>query len=245
MSTYLWINILTISVPLIATFDRRLQFHHRWYALWPAIIFTGLFFILWDIYFTGLQVWSFNPEHLVGINILNLPIEEWLFFITIPYATVFTYDALKRYVKLNLNLVLLNNITIILALILFTIAIMNLDKIYTSVTFILTAIFLIMQVYILGSKFLGHFYLSYLIIFLFPFLLVNGILTGSFIHEPVVLYNNLENLSIRIFTIPVEDFIYGMLLYLMNVSIFEKIIELWDPENNRFHLTQEQAYLKL
>ncbi|MCB0284031.1 MAG: lycopene cyclase domain-containing protein [Calditrichaeota bacterium] len=245
MSTYLWINILTISVPLIATFDRRLKFHHRWYALWPSITLTGLFFILWDIYFTGLNVWSFNPEHLIGVTIFNLPLEEWLFFVTIPYAIVFTYDALRKYVKLNLNQTLINNVTIILALILFTIAIMNLEKIYTSVTFILTAIFLLMQVYIMGSKFLGHFYLSYIIIFMFPFLIVNGILTGSFVNEPVVLYNNAENLSLRIFTIPIEDFIYGMLLYLMNVSIYEKIIELWDPVNNRVQLNQQQAYLNL
>jgi ligand-binding SRPBCC domain-containing protein len=62
------------------------------------------------------------------------------------------------------------------------------------------------------------------VIFLFPFLIVNGILTGSFLADPVVWYNNQENLALRIFTIPIEDFVYGLLLFLMNVTIYEKLM---------------------
>ncbi len=71
-------------------------------------------------------------------------------------------------------------------------------------------------------KFLGKFYLSYLFI-LIPFVLVNGILTGTGIESPVVWYNDAENLGIRLGTIPVEDTIYGMMLILMNVTIFETL----------------------
>jgi lycopene cyclase domain-containing protein len=174
----------------------------------------------------------------LGIKLFNLPLEEWLFFITIPYAIVFTYDCLKRVVTMKLNRQFINSITIILALVLLTIAIMYVDRFYTSVTFFLTAMFLLMQIYIFESKYMGHFYLSYLVIFMFPFLLVNGVLTGSFVTEPVVLYNNSENLAIRVFTIPVEDFVYGMLLYLMNVTIFEKIQEFFEPAESRVLITQ-------
>jgi lycopene cyclase domain-containing protein len=47
--------------------------------------------------------------------------------------------------------------------------------------------------------------------------IVNGILTS----KPVVVYNNLENMNIRIGTIPVEDFFYNMTLLLMNIGLYE------------------------
>ncbi len=70
---------------------------------------------------------------------------------------------------------------------------------------------------------MGRFYFAFGFI-LIPFLLVNGILTGSFIEGEVVWYNEKEIQGIRIATIPFEDVFYGMLLLLCNISIFEWLI---------------------
>lgn len=67
---------------------------------------------------------------------------------------------------------------------------------------------------------MSRFYAAYLVI-LIPFTIVNGLLTGSWIGEPVVWYNNDENLAVRFLTIPVEDVFYGMLMLGMSVSIYE------------------------
>jgi lycopene cyclase domain-containing protein len=56
------------------------------------------------------------------------------------------------------------------------------------------------------------------LIALIPFLIVNGLLTSL----PVVLYNNTENLGIRIYSIPVEDVIYGYVLLLGTIVIMQQ-----------------------
>ena len=48
---------------------------------------------------------------------------------------------------------------------------------------------------------------------------VNGLLTGL----PVLIYNNLENLKIRVGTIPFEDFFYHLVYMLLMILIYEKI----------------------
>ena len=220
MYTYLLINIFSISIPLIASFDKRLNLHKQWKYLFPGMFITHAFFVAWDVLYTYWGIWGFNPKYLTGINLINLPIEEWMFFISIPYACVFTYYSLNYLFKKDYLGKYANGISLVLAAILITVAVFNYSKLYTSVTFGLTAIFLLLHVYVFKSKYLGRFYFSYLFI-LIPFFIVNGLLTGSFIAEEVVWYDDSQNLGIRIFTIPVEDSVYGLLLILMNVSFFE------------------------
>lgn len=218
--TYLLINLFSILIPFVASFDKRLDFYKQWKFLFPAIFITLAFFINWDVLYTYLGVWGFNPKYLTGINLINLPIEEWLFFITIPYACVFTYTSLNYLIKKDYFKDYEKIISWTLILVLLVVGLVNYNRIYTSFTFITTSIFIILHLYVFKSTYLSRFYFAYMII-LFPFLIVNGILTGSFIDEQVVWYDNTQNLGIRIFTIPIEDSVYGLLLILMNVTFFE------------------------
>jgi lycopene cyclase domain-containing protein len=60
-------------------------------------------------------------------------------------------------------------------------------------------------------------------ILLIPFFIVNGILTGSGLPQPIVWYNNAENIGIRLWTIPVEDIFYGFELMFINVYLYEML----------------------
>jgi lycopene cyclase domain-containing protein len=217
---YIFINLGAICIPFIAGFNRRLRFYKEWRFLFPALLLTMLVFIPWDMLKTHLAVWGFNPRYLVGFYIGNLPVEEWLFFIAIPYACLFTYHSLNYLVKKDYICKYADRITILLAILLLIIGLMNTGRIYTSITFVSTGGFLFFHRFFIHAGYMGRFYLMYLVT-LIPFFMVNGLLTGSFIPEEVVYYDNTQNLGIRLGTIPVEDMVYGLLLLLMNVSWFE------------------------
>lgn len=220
--TYLFINAASLAIPLAFSFERRIQFFGQWKFWSLSIIIPGAFFIAWDVIFTNWGIWGFNSSYITGVYLLDLPIEEWLFFFCIPYACLFTYTALNHLFLKEINRRVTALITFSLAGILLLVLCFNMDKAYTSTTFSLLLLALLVHYWWIPGSYLGKFYIVYAFI-LIPFFIVNGVLTGSFIEGEVVWYNNQENLGLRIFTIPVEDTFYGMLLILMNVTIFESL----------------------
>ncbi|MEC4050830.1 lycopene cyclase domain-containing protein [Flavobacterium sp. SUN046] len=215
---YLLINIGSVLVPFLASFYPKHPFYKNWKNYIIANTIVASCFIVWDILFTKIGVWGFNQHYLLGIDCMGIPLEEVLFFFCIPYSSVFIYFALGYLIQNNPFDKIHKWLTLSLSIILGLIAIICFDKWYTSVTFILTALFLAYNY--LTKKSLSKVYLSYSVTLIF-FFIVNGILTGSFIEAPVVWYNNTENLGIRLGTIPIEDVFYGFLLIASIIQIFE------------------------
>ncbi|MBL7857008.1 MAG: lycopene cyclase domain-containing protein [Cyclobacteriaceae bacterium] len=223
---YLSIDLLAISVPFLFSFYSKAPFYKKWKNFGIATLITAVIFLIWDEIFTRMGIWGFNPDYLTGIYIFSLPIEEILFFFCIPYACVFSYFALNHLVEkdhLFPHQELISSALIILMLIF---GMYHMDKWYTCVTFISLGLLLAYQMLKIRPRYMGRFYFAFMFI-LIPFLIVNGILTGSFIENEVVWYNNNANLGIRLGTIPVEDIFYAMLMLLLNIGIFEWL-EDWD-----------------
>lgn len=219
--TYFLILAASVAGPLVLSFDKKVAFYKNWKYVFPAMIIPALLYIVWDVYFTKIGVWSFNEEYITGIKLVNLPLEEVLFFFIVPYCCIFIYACIKSYFPNLVNKKRADLFLKLLAAILLVLGLIYFSKHYTSWTFVLTGAF-ILQLYLLRSFFKSFDAVSFLVsyaICLIPFLIVNGFLTAM----PVVQYNNAENLGIRIYTIPFEDAFYGMLLVLMNVVIYEKV----------------------
>lgn len=209
MSLYLWINIFTFCTILLS-FDKKVAFYKYFPFLAIGIIFNGLVFIPWDSVFTKLGIWGFNPKYLNGLSFYSLPIEEWLFFITVPFSCVFIHYVLLAYFKNPIPLKFSNIFWNILSLLILAVGIIFHQQTYTFVTFTITApVLFLLNKY--QKSFMSQFTFTYAISFI-PFILINSILTGSFTEEPIVWYNNTENFSVRIGTIPLEDTIYNLLL---------------------------------
>jgi lycopene cyclase domain-containing protein len=222
MSLYSILLLCSIIVPLALSFDKKLQFYKQWKYLMPAILIIALFYIAFDIYFTKRGVWGFNPRYHSSIVLFKLPIEEWLFFIVIPYASIFLHDSIVLYFsKVHTSNTLAKYISISLILISLLLVVFNIEKAYTAYIFSLVIIVLLFSFFD-KMNVINSFYCTFLVI-LIPFVVVNAILTGSFIDEPIVWYNNHENLGIRFLTIPVEDFGYAFSLILFNLLLRNKL----------------------
>ena len=217
---YLWLDLGSFIVPFIFSFHPRLRFYKRWKGFLLGTLVMMAVFIPWDIAFTVNGFWGFNPDYLSGIYLFSLPIEEWLFFICIPYACIFTHYALiELFPKVKLSDRATSVIYTLLVSVLVIMLWYNYDTWSTGLNFSY-ALVVLGLVYNWRKQLFNRFFLTYLVI-LIPFFLVNGVLTGTGIDEQVVWYNNDQNLVIRMGTIPVEDTIYnlGMLLTVLAVTV--------------------------
>jgi lycopene cyclase domain-containing protein len=222
MPLYSILLLSSILVPLSLSFDKKLQFYKQWKYLLPSLLLVASFYIAFDVYFTKLGVWGFNAQYHSSLVFFKLPIEEWLFFVIIPYASLFLHDAIVLYFKqFKISNRLTNYLSIGLILLSICIVIFNIEKAYT--TYIFTLVILVLLISLFDkNKVMNHYFCTFLVI-LIPFILVNAILTGTCIAEPIVWYNNEEIIGLRILTIPIEDFAYAFSLILFNLLLRNKL----------------------
>ncbi len=215
--TYLLINFFTLFFPVVLSFDKRVKFFSKWKYIVLGLLITGLFFLIWDYLFTVYNVWSFNPDYITGIYFLDLPLEEILFFVTVPFACLFIYECLNYYLKKDLFAELSTTISGIWLVLSVIMLVLFYDRVYSLITF---GLLLILSGLVLIRRkeypYLSRFYFAFFVS-LIPFYIVNGILTRI----PVVMYNDAENSGLRVGTIPFEDHFYSLSLLLMNVMFFE------------------------
>ena len=212
MHHYLYLTVLLSSfvVPIVFSFHKKLQFHRHYKSLAIGLLSMIVVFIPWDIWFTDLGVWGFNPYYLSGIYFFNLPLEECLFFILIPYCCIFTYHVVWTLSK-NKSFKPMRKTTYTFSLVLFICGMFCIGKVYTFYTFIGLSIVFLVAPYVVNMR----VFFKTFIILIIPFLIVNGILTGSLIDDQIVWYNNENNLGIRLFTIPLEDIFYNCFMLLL------------------------------
>ena len=212
--------LLSLAYPLAQSFERRIYYYKKWKFLLTSILLMMLLYIPWDIWFTHWSVWQFNNDYICGLKLFLLPIEEWLFFIIIPFACVFIHEVLNYFFNKELEPSAYVKISLLLALILAFSSVIWSDKLYTLVCFSLTSVSLfILSIY--KPRWIGSFFRTY-IISLIPFLIINGFLTGSFNETPIVSYSSNHIIGIRIMNIPIEDSIYCLLMLLIVIAVYER-----------------------
>jgi lycopene beta-cyclase len=92
---YLIVLGAILVFPLLLSILMRLRLYAHPRALILSMTIVCVVFWAWDIIVTARGHWSFNPRYVLGVQILGLPVEEWLFFVIIAFVSIFTYEAVR------------------------------------------------------------------------------------------------------------------------------------------------------
>lgn len=215
---YLIFNIFVIFGPLLVFFSRRKSVvKPNLKSLSLSISLAATFFVIWD-YLVVNYFWFFNSKYIIGFFIAGLPIEEILFFISVPFACLLLWVNYKKYfskkIITNFSFYLISSSLFLALFFLFY------EKIYTSIVLFVFLGVVILDIFLRTNLFIKKTFVAFI------FIVVN-ILTFIFnlylTARPVVLYNEILKTNINIITVPLEDFIFGMALISLTIIIYEKL----------------------
>lgn len=215
---YLLFNILVLAGPLAFSFEKRIHFISHLRRILLALLPVLLLYVLWDSHVAG-KHWFFSPTATLSFRLFNLPIEEWLFFLTVPYASLFVWENIRLLVRDKVFPFFALVQVVLCCALPVGIVLFGHGKEYTSLALIVTGLTALLD-RVLRTNLLLHLrtwvYLGIITVFL---LLCNGFLTAL----PVVMYSTAHQLDIRIITIPIEDFFYGHSMVLLTTMLYEKL----------------------
>lgn len=228
MSSYFLINLFIIAFPLALSFERKVKYYKNFPPLFFAIVTGAIPYLIWDSIAAHRGDWSFNPDHVFDHTLMSLPVEEILFFFTVPFSSLFIYESLSvnfREYRFKFNRLLF----LILPIILFCGAAVFSTQYYTSTVLVFSGVFFLTAILFSDTLIKSSTYWLYILISYIPFLIVNYVLTSI----PIVIYNHEAIWGKRFLTIPLEDFFYSfsmlsfyLFFYLIYKNIWQKITQL-------------------
>jgi len=204
MSPYLLINIAIIIFPLLFSFEKRVGFVYKWPEVFTAMAVISPVYVLWDIAATARGDWAFNPNFTLGVKIFGLPVEEILFFVTVPYSCLFIYESLRYYLGEHR---VVFNAAIYRGMAVFCMMLSGVfyRKPYTCTVLLFVGIFLLVACQCYSYLLKSRLYWLFIAVTFLPFLIFNYLLT----FPPIVSYGSEAIWGLRVLTIPVEDFLYS------------------------------------
>lgn len=216
--TYYLFNVLVIAPVVLLSIFTDVQPHKDWRTLLRCVLLVSVPFMYWDIWAANEGHWGFNPEYVTSLRILSVPVEEFLFFVTVPFACLYVWGVICKHYKAK-KLIPNSLLTIALTLGLlasFLLIFANWDNGYTrsaGVAFLITVAVLWRQKILVRSR---QFWLFQAVL-LGLFVVANSVLTAL----PIITYGEASFIGFRIGTIPIEDFFFNFALINLWILVWE------------------------
>ncbi|MGP6220824.1 lycopene cyclase domain-containing protein [Caldiplasma sukawensis] len=210
---YLIIDIFVFAGPFFLSIISKMNYIQKYRVIILSILPVAIPYIIWDMLVTN-RDWYFNEKYVLNIRIVDLPIEEVLFFFVVPFAMFFVLEYLSRYIKEKTY----ENkwffyVNLIAAILVIPAIFFSINEQYLFLDLIALEILLLSQILMKQKAFRSNLFWYFSLFGFIAFLIVNYLLTSL----PVVEYHIHTILTIgswngRITTIPMEDFIYNFSL---------------------------------
>ncbi len=85
---------LVLTLPLELVLGARV--YRRPKRLLATVVPVAAVFLAWDLVATARGTWWFSDRWTIGVRLLGLPVEEWLFFVVVPVCALLTFEAVGR-----------------------------------------------------------------------------------------------------------------------------------------------------
>jgi lycopene cyclase domain-containing protein len=85
--------VVVATLPLEIVLRTRVYARLRRFGL--TLLCVAPPFVLWDVLATRAGHWSFDLTQTFGLELIGLPVEELLFFVVVPLASVMTLEAVR------------------------------------------------------------------------------------------------------------------------------------------------------
>ncbi len=213
---YLLFDLLILAGPLVLSLMPRYEFRSRARSIGIATLAVAVPFILWDAAVAGSH-WWFDPRYTLGIELFGLPIEEVLFFISVPYACVFSWETLVGAPKARATLSPWTYALPGVLLVAGTAVLLTGGPGYTGLTLLALGLAGALD-HMLGT---GLLRMPRYWAFAGLVALFTGVFNTYLTWRPVVHYGEAHQLGVRVGTIPVEDFGYGLALCTASVVLYQ------------------------
>jgi lycopene cyclase domain-containing protein len=92
---YLAVLLGIVLGSLWLEFGLRTRVLRRARRLVLAIAPVLVVFLLWDAYAIDQGHWTFDPGRVTGLDAWGIPLEEVLFFVVVPLASILTLEAVR------------------------------------------------------------------------------------------------------------------------------------------------------
>jgi lycopene cyclase domain-containing protein len=211
---YLIFNLIIFFLPILSfIIYPKIEYPLNLNAL-LSIFLAAAIFIFHDVMVVN-KWWRFNEKYIIGIKILKLPVEEILFFFSVSFSCLTIWINFKNIIiPFSFNYFYFFYVLIFLYY--FYLIIKN-KKIYLSFVLLFYLILLIFDWFSKTNLLLNFNFLIFTIGVFLLTLIFNYYLTKT----PIVIYNKKIIINIRILTIPIEDFLYGINFLYLTILLYE------------------------